>query len=243
MKKKLLEISLLEQEKPKQEKKGFYNKYDLVSYLIKSIRIGDKHKSIAILHTMLNQGIPEIYISRKLVHFASEDSIGSEFFIYAKNVHDWIRDSGSEVNSLSRLILTLCESPKFWESESESYWEGARIFIREFIKDCFSKKIKPFELPEWVFDIYTATGKMKSNKGEKIDCRYSGVLQGGLYMRAEQKSLGKLDPKKHNKECAYNQHLLNCMQENLSIDEYIKKYNVRIDDFFISVNKNNEVND
>jgi hypothetical protein len=120
----------------------------------------------------------ETYIARKCVHFASEDAVGMDIFCYAKGVHDWVRDCGSEINSLSRLVIELCRAPKFRETRKEADREVWRIRIRETIKKNYQTGNKPFDIPERVYDIYTSRGKTAYVRGENVDTRYSGVLQG-----------------------------------------------------------------
>lgn len=114
----------VEEKKEKTKSVSYFNRYDLISFLIKTIRLGDKEKAIEILWVMLEEWVSELYIARKMANFSAEDSIWWELFIYAVSVHDWIKINGSEINALSRLILTLCDSKKFRHSAEESYWEA-----------------------------------------------------------------------------------------------------------------------
>ena len=218
-----------EEDVPETKTKGFYNKYDLISYLIKSIRIGDKQRAIEIMWAMLSEKIPELYIARKLVHFASEDSVGSEAFLYAKGVHDFIKDNGSEINSLSRLVLSLCDSPKFRQSEDEHYRELTRIEIRERIKKNYTKGVKPFEIPWYVYDQYTSIGKRLQKQWGVIDERVSGVLRGGYAMRALRLQYGCLELEKSNISFPTNEHIQYCMDNHISLDEYLRESKVSLD--------------
>jgi len=212
--------------------KHFYNKYDLMSWFLKSLRIGAKEQSIEILHIMLNEGLSEWYIAKKLVHFASEDAVGAEAFNYAMNVFLLIKEVKSEVNSLSRLILYLCNAPKMWESEEEHTWEVKRIQIRERIKKCYALGKKPREMAGWVWDRYTAKGKAKWKKGDSIDERFSGVLKGsGLFCRALFLRDGGLFPDKSEKKDLQAPHILHCEGVGMTIDEYLKEHNLSPEEF------------
>lgn len=213
---------LIEWAKPsKKKKKGFYNKYDLTSLLIKSMRLWDEKLAIKTMRCMLNEWISELYIARKCVNRSSEDWIWLHIFNYAKNVHDWIRDSGSEINSLSRLIIELCNAPKFRETRKEADREVRRIHMREETKKQYKDWIKPLELPQRVFDRYTARWKQALNRGEKIDIRYSGVLHGWLSMRKEYLSHRKLDPQKTTLSSAYDLDIMEALEMGLSYDEWM----------------------
>ena len=211
--------------------KWLYNKYDLISYLIKSIRIWDKTRSLEIMWAMLSEKIPETYIARKLVHFASEDSVWSEAFLYAKGIHDFIKDNGSEINSLSRLVLYLCDSPKFWETEEEHYREFKRIEIRERMKKQYSKWEKPFEIPSYVYDQYTSIGKRRKQQGEMIDERVSWVLLGWYCMRVLQLQHGKLDVENSSPSLCQNEQIKHCIKNHITIDQYIRENNADLSVF------------
>jgi len=158
--------------------------------------------------------------------------VGAEAFIYAQGVFQLIKDVTDEVNSLSRLILYLCDAPKMWESEKESEWENRRIHLRERIKRQYERGERPLELPSYVFDVYTARGKAAQRRGEEIDRRVSGVLEGsGLFCRAAYLRHGRLDPDDTTIEQAYSKHLLKCAREGLHVDAYLKKYDLTIDEF------------
>jgi len=142
---------------------------------------------------MLNEWISELYIARKCVHLASEDAVGIQVFNYSKNVHDWIRDCGTEINSLSRL--------------------------REKTKKQYKEWIKPIILPKRVFDRYTARWKTALNRGEKIDIRYSWVLHGWIHMRKQFLSKSKLDPDNTELKDAYDADIIQALERWLSYDE------------------------
>lgn len=212
--------------------KHFYNKYDLMSWFLKALRMGDKEQSIEILHIMLNEGLSEWYLAKKLVQFASEDAVGPEAFNYAMNVFLLIKEVKSEVNSLSRLILYLCDSPKMWENKEEHEWEVRRIQTRERIKKCYTLNKKPREMSSWVWDRYTAKGKAKWKKGDLIDERFSGVIKGtGLFCRALFLRDGGLYPDKSDEKDLQAPHLLRCEGLGLTVDEYLEKYQITPDEF------------
>lgn len=212
--------------------KRFYNRYDIVSYLLKSIRLRRKEDALTAMWLLLNEGVGQWYIAKKLTQYASEDAVGAEAYMYAVSVFLFIKDVTDDVNSLSRLILYLCDAEMMWESEKETEWEVRRIHLRERIKKCYANGQKPAELPSWIFDQYTASGKARMKRGEQIDRRASGVLEGsGLFCRACFLRDGMLDLSKTTVAQAYSPHLLTCAKEGLHVDAYLKKHGITIDDF------------
>ncbi|MDD4318991.1 MAG: hypothetical protein PHW10_01560 [Candidatus Peribacteraceae bacterium] len=226
------QTSLFEGTEHDPKPKHFYNRYDLVSYLLKSIRLNRKEDALSGMWCLLREGVGQWYIAKKLTQFASEDAVGAEAFIYAQGVFQLIKDVTDEVNSLSRLILYLCDAPKIWENEKETEWEVRRIHLRERIRRCYERGEKPVELPGYVFDVYTAKGKAASRRGEKIDRRVSGVLEGsGLFCRAAFLKHGRLDPNDTTVAQAYGKHLLKCAKEGLHVDAFLRKHGLTVDEF------------
>jgi hypothetical protein len=213
-------------------KRHFFNKFDLISFLLKSMRLNAKEEAIKALWILLEEGTSQWYLAKKLVQFASEDATGPEAFVYAQSVFQFITAVKDETNSLSRLVLYLCDSEKMWETEKETEWEIRRLNIQDEIASCYRKGVKPMELPSHVFDVYTARGKSAMRRGEKFDRRFSGVREGsGLFSRACFLRDGMLDPAKTIVTQAYSPHLLRCIEEKLHVDAYLRKYGITVDDF------------
>lgn len=226
------QTSLFEGTEHDPKPKRFCNRYDLVSFLLKSLRLNRKEDALTAMWCLLNEGTGQWYIAKKLVQFASEDAVGAEAFIYAQGVFQFIKDVTDEVNSLSRLILYLCDAPKMWESEKETEWEVRRIHLRERIKKCYGRGEKPVELPSYVYDVYTARGKASQRRGEEIDRRVSGVIEGtGLFCRAAFLKHGRLDPEDTTVAQAYAPHLRKCLEEKLHVDAYLRKHDLTVDTF------------
>lgn len=213
----------------KPKKTTFYNKYDLVSLLIKSMRLGDEKLAITTMRCMLNEGVSETYIARKCVHFASEDAIVMQIYTYACSVHDFIKNNGSEINSLSRLIIELCNAEKFRHTRKEADREVWRIHLREKIKKQYKNGTKPMEMPDRVYDQYTAKGKAQLKRWEKIDLRYSGVLQGWLFLRKQYLYEKKLLPNSCNLNYAYADDIMECLEQWMSYDEYVDLKNEKME--------------
>ena len=212
--------------------KRFYNKYDLVSYFLKAMRLGDTERSLQIFWALKLEGISEYYISKKLVQFASEDCVGSEIVQDAWTAFQIIREFKSEENTIQRLIIRLCEAEKMWESSGEHFWELRRIQLREQMKQKYKQQQKPFDMPDYVYDQYTAKGKAALRRGEQIDRRYSGVYEGsGLFMRASFLKWQTQNPETTTINHAYSDHLLKCKEERLTVDEYLQKHDITIDQF------------
>ena len=216
--------TLLEWAVPKKKKKiNFYNKRDLISYLIKSIRIGDEKTAITIMWVMLSEWISEQYIARKMVHLASEDVVWREYFVYASAVHSRLKDNGSETNSLSRLIIDLCWAEKFWHSNLESTREFRRISIRENIKACYIRWKRPMELPSRIYDQYTWKGKSLMKQWKQYDLRFSGVKQWWCYMRKQYLALWKLDRQSSSMEDGWSEDIMECIERDISYDQWMKE--------------------
>jgi replication-associated recombination protein RarA len=209
-----------------------YNKYNLISYFLKSLRLRQKETALRLFWIMKHQKISELYIARKLVQFSVEDSVGTEAVNYAWSTYSIVKEFKSEENAIQRLILFLCSSEKMWATEGEHYWELRRIQIREETKRQLKAGKKPLKLPEYVFDQYTAQGKGAMKRGEKIDRRFSGVYEGsGLFMRACHLKWGENQPTYTTKENAYSPHLEQCKKEGLSVDQYLRKHRITIEEF------------
>lgn len=226
------QTSLFEGTEDDPKPKRFYNKYDLVSFLLKSLRLKKKEDALIAMWALIHEGVPQLYLAKKLVQYASEDAIAPAAYVFAVSTFQFIRDAGDEVNSLSRLILYLCECDCMWENEKETEWEVRRIHLREKIKKCYERGQKPLELPSHVFDQYTATGKSRMKRGEQIDRRVSGVLEGtGLFCRACFLRDKKLDLSKTTIAQAYSPHLLQCAKEGLCVDAYLRKHGITVHEF------------
>lgn len=212
-----------------------YNKYDLISYFIKSLRLGNKEEVLRIFWVMRSQKISEVYIAKKLVQFATEDTVGAEAVNYAWSTYGIVKEMKSEENALQRLMLYLCDTPKMWESEEEHYWELRRIQIREETKKQMKRGASPLKLSSWVWDKYTARGKQQLRAGKQIDRRFSGVYEGsGLYMRAHYVMRGYVQPEDTGSESAYSPHLLKCAELQMTVDAYLKKFHITAEEFLKS---------
>lgn len=209
-----------------------YNKFDLVSYFIKSLRLRQKEMALKLFWIMRHQGVTELYIARKLVQISTEDAVGSEAVNYAWSTYSIVKEFKSEENAIQRLILYLCSCEKMWETQGEHYWELKRIQIREETKKQLKAGKKLLEIPEYVLDRYTAQGKAAMKQGKQIDRRFSGVYEGsGLFMRACYIKWGENVPEYTTKANAYSEHLEKCKQEGLSVDRYLSKYHISINEF------------
>lgn len=225
-------VNLFGEETKKEKSKGLYNKYDLISYFLKSLRLGETEQALTCFWAMRNMGITEFYIAKKLVQFATEDNVGAEAVNYAWSTFGIVKEFKREENAIGRLIVYLCNAPKMWESEQEHGWELKRIQIREYTKKLLKKGKKPFELPEYVFDKYTAKGKARYKKGEQIDRRYSGVYAGsGLFMRAQYLRDGHIDPTATEMAQAYSPHLLVCLKSGMTVDNYFEAHEITAEQF------------
>lgn len=212
-----------------------WNKFDLISYFIKSLRLGMKEEVLKIFWVMRSQKISELYIARKLVQFATEDAVGAEAVNYAWSTYGIVKEFKSEENALQRLMLYLCDSPKMWNSKEDHFWELRRIQIREETKKLLKKGERPFELPSWVWDKYTARGKHQLRAGKQIDRRFSGVYEGsGLYLRAHYLMNKDVKPEDTHSTTAYSPHLRRCTELQMTVDAYMERYGITPEEFLIS---------
>jgi hypothetical protein len=225
-------------EKPKPKKASFYNRYDLLSMLIKTMRIGDEEQAIQVMWLMLCERIPQVVIAKKLVDFASEDAIEPESFNFAFNAYQYIKEVKQETNTLSRVVIHLCKAKKHYACPEEHRLEVRRIHIREATKKAYRIGKKPLEVPSWVWDVYTAKGKQLKKSGEQIDERFSGVLKGSaLCCRALYLRDGNIDPKNSNMKNLTSKHLARCEKEKITVDEYLEKYNITASEFLQPANE------
>jgi len=68
------QTSLFEGTENEQKPKRFYNKYDMTSFLLKSIRLNRKEDALTAMWCLIREGTGQWYIAKKLVQFASECS-------------------------------------------------------------------------------------------------------------------------------------------------------------------------
>jgi hypothetical protein len=225
-------------EKPKAKKAAFYNRYDLLSMLIKAMRIGDEEQAIQVMWLMLCEKIPQVVIAKKLVDFASEDATEPESFNFAFNAYQYIKEVKQETNTLSRIVIHLCKAKKHYACSEEHRLEVRRIHIREATKKSYRAGKKPLEVPPWIYDIYTARGKQLKKSGEQIDERFSGVLKGSpLCCRALYLRDGNIDPKNSDMKNLTSKHLAQCEKEKMTIDEYLEKYQISVTEFLQSADE------
>ena len=179
---------------------------------------------------MLAEKIPETTITRKLVQCASEDDMGRDAYVYATAVHDFVRQSGSDTNSLVRLILYLCDAPKFRQSAEGHMRETQRKRIAKSVRDAYAAHERPFEIPSYVYDRHTGTGKRRLDQGLSIDERVTGTLRGGYVMRTLRLRYGKLDLIHTRPEISLNPHLQEALAARQTVDQYLAEHRLTIQD-------------
>ena len=216
----------------KKEKPHFYSRYVLISYLIKVMRLGDTDLSLKVFWVCMAEGLSQWYIAKRLVQFASEDATGDRCYNYAVSTFLFIDKVKNDVNSIERCIIYLTKTPMMWDSADEHYWECRRYQIIDEIEACYKEHRKPLEIPEWVMDKHTSQGKAKLRRGEEVDERFSGVMRGSaLFMRAASLRDGRVHPNISTKENCHTYHLNRCMEESMTVDQYLEKYKITAEDF------------
>lgn len=210
----------------------------LTSALIKYMRLGDIDKCIEIFWKMQITGVPQSYMVRRICAFTWEDAVGGEILVWGNALHDtWQHDSD---NAIMRTIIACCKAPKFWDWEwpnkvysdirNEHELEVARIRIREEVKQKAQEGIVIDDFPYWCHDHYTIQGRyLGATKLDHPNNRYSGILQGGLNMRAETIAYGRTDPTKPS--LFHMPEVVEATQKRMSMDAYLREKGMSNDDF------------
>lgn len=164
-----------------------YNQKDVISALIKEMRLGNLEGAMWWARVMEEAG--DVWnLCRRLLIFAFEDAFGEGIQMYS--VACWQAwTSIKDANIWFAWIERLCAARKFWEVP-----EGER---RERAYDKADRELKAGKrrpIPEYAKDMHCKAGyQMKKEKGY-LDNRFSGDGYGRWQMIRMYKRLGRLDP-------------------------------------------------
>ena len=164
-----------------------YDQKDVMSALIKEMRIGNLNEAIYWGRVMEEAG--DVWnLCRRLLIFSFEDGFGERVQVHSTAcwyAYQAVRDN----NVWFAWVERLCKAKKFWETP-----EGE---AREEAYDKADKSLKAGErrpIPEYAKDCHCKAGyQMKAEKGY-MDNRFSGDEYGRWHMIRMHKKLGKLDP-------------------------------------------------
>ncbi|MEW6613911.1 MAG: hypothetical protein AB1401_00345 [Thermodesulfobacteriota bacterium] len=165
-----------EQKKAKYETMG-YNQKDVISALIKEMRLGNVENALYWLQVTQEAGDSWWYIGRRLLIFTYEDCFGVEAAIYSNAAWQALNFTKDSENILFAWVERLCKLTKFWEvedgQEREWAWHRGR-------KDIESGKYRP--IPSYAKDRHSKSGWDEVKAGGSFDERFSGTLSGRINM-------------------------------------------------------------
>ena len=163
-----------------------YHQKDVVSALIKSMRLGKVEDAFYWLQVMqASEGWFHIAIT--LTNFAWEDTVDPMAVLVADiGYRTLLATKGRNENVLFWLVDYMCRATKFWETEEGRIRERLWWKLEDEIKEKgFTREIPPYALDRHSFTAWQT---------RKFDERFSGNREGRLAMCAMQERLGKLDP-------------------------------------------------
>lgn len=158
---------------------GKYDKYEVISAFVKSIRLGLVPDALYWLEVMIKGGADLYYIARRLSIESQESGYGPTPAIYAASVLQIVSVGRSHAqDALFQLTVYLCKCKKWWEDETmreaAKEWYRAEAQVGKVKKgERIGKKI-----PNYAIDVHTAEGRRRKQEGEPIDERFSGSSRG-----------------------------------------------------------------
>ena len=170
------------------EKLGYHQK-DVVSSLIKSLRLGDIESCYYWFQLMTAVGESYYHIARILINFAYEDCYEDSAIMISDACWRSMmiqKQRGMTGNTPFWWIDRLCRAKKFWECEEGRKRE--KIWWR--VEDEIRLKGFTRPIPSWALDRHSFTAW----KTKEFDERFSGNRWGRLNMCAAFERDGKLDP-------------------------------------------------
>jgi len=171
-----------------------YDKKDVVSWLIKSMRLGDIDNAFYAFKVMVDANESYHYFSRLMIRFCYEDCWGAEALLVSDACWRSMmiqKQKGMRGNTPYFWIRHLTFSPKFWEIEEGRKAERAWWAIEDEVKARGFTR----EVPRFALDSHSRTGwEVKKETGRFPDCRFGGTRYGRLSMCDMYARLGRLDP-------------------------------------------------
>jgi len=175
-------------EVPKADYSGTpYHQKDVVSALIKSMRLGKVEEAFYWLQTMQAAGESWFHIAVTLTNFAWEDCLDDMAIVVADvGYRTLLATKGRNENVPFYVVERLCRATKFWETEEGRTRERLWWKVEDEIKEKgFTRPI-----PSWALDRHS----WSAWKTKKFDERFSGTREGRLNMVAMYEQDGRLDP-------------------------------------------------
>lgn len=168
-----------------------FNKSEVVSAFIKSMRFGDFEEASYWLIVLIENDISETYISKRLAIFAAEDCFDSQLMILANSVYVMYNEELGDSNMIWQVLYRCCKATKFWELPEGIEYENT---INKVIKRYDINGIE--KIPKWAIDSHTKMyyDLIKENRKQETDERFSGNDIGRLHMIKMFQKYGKLSP-------------------------------------------------
>jgi len=168
-----------------------YRKKDVVSTLIKEMRLGNLERVYYWYMVLREAKEPYSYIGNILIRFTWEDCYGMEIICYSGEAwRAWMATKGKDENIIYSWLEKLTRAEKFWESDAGRYRE--RVWWE--VEDRIEKNGFTLEIPPYALDRHSTTGWRIQREGGSFDERFSGTREGRLNMCAAFERDGKLDP-------------------------------------------------
>lgn len=170
-----------------------YKQKDVVSALIKEMRLGNVENAFYWYQVMIEAGESYYYLAITLINFAYED--GFEDAVTMISDACWRsmmsqKQRGMTGNTPFWWIDRLCRATKFWETEEGRAREKAWNKVTDEIK----KKGATRTIPLYACDSHSHTGWKMKREGKDFDERFSGTRWGRVNMCVMYERDGKLDP-------------------------------------------------
>lgn len=159
---------------------GVYDPYEVVSALVKEIRLGNVEDALYWFTVMVQGKAGLQYIARRLMIESQESCLGAEPAIYASSVYNIVSVGGDHAqDALFQLVVYLCKAEKTFSSEEmrdyiKHWYKVDKDIIK--IKKGESNQIKP--IPRYALDVHTRRGSQMKKEGKEIDERFSGSEKG-----------------------------------------------------------------
>ncbi len=173
---------------------GIYDQYEVVSSLVKSIRLGLVEDALYWLEVMVKGGAGLSYVVRRLMIESQESGFGAEPAIYAAAVGKIVelgRDHAKD--AVFQLTVYLCKCKKWWEDEDTRKHLKTWYAMEKKVIAIKKREAKPVPIPAYALDRHTKRGNQMLREGKKIDERFSGSEKGIFSMMTLYEKYGRLN--------------------------------------------------
>lgn len=193
-----------------------YKQKDVVSALIKSMRLGGLEDAYYWIQVMQAAGESYYYMAITLIIFAYEDCYEDEVIMISDACWRSMMAQkqkgvqGDGANTVIWWVNRLCRARKFWECEEGRYREKMWYKVTDEIEADGCKRA----LPSYALDSHSYSGWKIKREGGEFDERFSGHREGRANMCAMYERDGKLDP---DAEPAIKQKTISNWQPEITI--------------------------